>query len=95
MHSYQPRSSIKHCKKDMPVNRARGVIFRKAILGGCFGLVGAGIGALVAKAAVSTFKGASEWELPALVVGSMALAFLAIFIGLVISERRAAANIKN
>jgi hypothetical protein len=71
----------------MFMRHAPGFTFRNAVLGGCFGLLGAGIGGIAAKGAVSMFKGAAEWELPALVVGSIALALLAIFIWVIISKK--------
>jgi zinc transporter ZupT len=77
------------------MRQSRGATLRAAVLGGCFGLLGAGVGCLAAKVAISAFKGAAEWKLPALVAGSITLALIAIFTWVAISERRGTANIND
>lgn len=64
------------------------VTWKKVFIGSGFGLIGAVLGMLLAKRAILIFKGTPSWELPALMLGSVALALVAGFIRISVSGRR-------
>ena len=56
------------------------ITLRKVATGAVCGLVGVIVGGFVARAAVRYFAGSPVWELPAIIIGSLALLIVGVLV---------------
>ena len=56
------------------------ITLRKVVTGAACGLAGVAVGGFVARAAVRYFAGSPVWELPAIIVGALALLVVGVLV---------------
>ena len=56
------------------------ITFRKVITGAATGLIGAAVGGVFAKIAISEFAGSAVWELPVIIIGALAAFVIAVLL---------------